>query len=109
MQEKFPAVYILASKQNGTLYIGVTSDIEGRISVHKQDILPGFTSRYGVHRLVHVENFDTMDEAIKREKQLKKYSRAGKIALIEKGNPGWRDLYWEMTGLIDVDALAAKK
>ncbi|MBR2535879.1 MAG: GIY-YIG nuclease family protein [Hyphomicrobium sp.] len=93
---KRPAVYILASKRNGTLYVGVTSDLPGRISVHKQDLVEGFTKRYGVHTLVHYELFDTMPDAIAREKQLKKFSRARKMALIEAGNPNWVDLYEEI-------------
>ncbi|MGQ0672410.1 MAG: GIY-YIG nuclease family protein [Hyphomicrobium sp.] len=96
-------MYILASRQNGTLYVGVTSDVVGRVSEHKQDLLPGFTKRHSVHRLAHVETFDTMDEAIAREKRLKKFSRSAKISLIEKGNPGWCELYWQLSGLIDVD------
>jgi len=90
---KRPAIYILASKRNGTLYIGVTSDLPGRVSIHKQDLVDGFTKRYGVHTLVYYELFDTMPDAIAREKQLKKFSRARKIALIEIGNADWRDLY----------------
>lgn len=90
---KNPAIYILASKRNETLYIGVTSDIGGRVSVHKQDLIDGFTKRHGVHILVYFEFFNTMDEAIAREKQLKKYARARKIALIEALNPSWLDLY----------------
>ena len=92
-RRKRPAIYILASKRNGTLYIGVTSNLAGRISVHKQDLVEGFTKRYGVHVLVYFEFFDTMPEAIAREKQLKKWSRAKKIALIESSNPEWVDLY----------------
>ncbi len=96
MRTKHPAVYILASKRNGTLYIGVTSDLAGRISIHKQDLIDGFTKRYGVHVLVYYEFCDTMPEAIAREKQLKKFLRAKKIALIEARNPGWHDLYEEI-------------
>jgi putative endonuclease len=105
MSEKSPAIYILASRRNGTLYIGVTSDLDGRISEHKQDIVPGFTSKYGVHVLVHVEQFDTMEGAIRREKQLKKWPRQWKLALIESNNPAWRDLYSELSGLLDPAAL----
>ena len=93
MTTKRPAIYILASNHNGTLYIGVTSDLGGRISVHKQNLLDGFTKRYGIHMLVHYEFFHTMEEAISREKKLKKFSRAKKIALIEEANPSWNDLY----------------
>jgi putative endonuclease len=101
MRDLEPCVYILASQRNGTLYIGVTSDVIGRISEHKQSLTPGFTSRYQVKLLVHLEYFDTLDVAIAREKQLKKWSRAGKIDLIERGNPTWRDLYFDVSGLIE--------
>ena len=101
--EKRPAVYILASQRNGTLYIGVTSDFVGRISVHKQDLIDGFTKRYGVHRLVYIEMHDTMVDAIKREKQLKAWRRAWKIELIERENTEWRDLYPELSGLENPD------
>ena len=93
LKAKDPAIYILASKRNGTIYIGVTSNLAGRISEHKQDLQGGFTKRYGVHTLVYFEHFDTMLEAIAREKALKKYLRARKIALIEAKNPIWADLY----------------
>ena len=86
-----PAVYILASRRNGTLYIGVTGDLAARLSVHREGAVDGFTLRYGVHLLVFYEEFGTMLEAIAREKKLKKYSRAAKIALIETDNPGWQD------------------
>jgi putative endonuclease len=93
--EKDPMVYILASKRNSTLYIGVTSDIYGRMSEHKQGLVPGFTKRYGIKMLVYYEAFDTMDGAIKREKQLKEWQRAWKIRLIESMNPEWNDLFDE--------------
>jgi putative endonuclease len=105
MAALFPVVYILASQRNGTLYIGVTSDLVGRISVHKQALLPGFTSRHGVNRLVDFENHGTMLEAIASEKQLKKCARFRKIALIEQFNPTWRDLYFEVSGLVDPDTI----
>lgn len=91
-----PAVYILASKRNGTLYVGVTGDLAARVSVHQQELAESFTQRYGVHLLVHYEHFDVMNDAIAREKQLKKFSRAVKIALIETNNPNWRDLTSEI-------------
>jgi putative endonuclease len=97
-----PAIYILASKRNGTLYVGVTSDFVGRISLHKQDLIGGFTSKYRVHDLVYIEFHPTMDHAIKREKQLKRWRRAWKIEPIEKNNELWRDLYWELSGLTDL-------
>ena len=86
-------VYILASKPNGTLYIGITSNLAQRVGQHKHGVLEGFTKRYGVHRLVHYEVFDRPAEAIQREKRLKKWNRAWKIELIESTNPGWKDLY----------------
>jgi putative endonuclease len=97
--EKLPMVYILASARNGTLYVGVTSDLCGRIAAHKQGLLPGFTKKYNVKLLVYVEEFGTMDEAIAREKQLKRWARAWKIALIEKNNPEWRDLFFDLCGM----------
>ena len=93
-----PAVYILASQRNGTIYVGVTSDVISRVSLHRQDYYEGFTKRYGVHILLRIEEFDTMDEAIAREKQLKKWSRVRKIALIESENPDWCDLWPELSG-----------
>jgi putative endonuclease len=88
---KEPFVYILASRRHGTIYIGVTSDLMARLYQHRTSALPGFTSEYGVHRLVHFEMFADMDSAITREKQLKAWRRAWKIALIEEGNPFWED------------------
>jgi len=90
---KQPAVYIMASKLNGTLYVGVTSNLVKRVWEHKSDLAEGFTSRYGVHMLVYFEILDTMDAAIKREKQLKAGSRKKKLDLIESMNPQWCDLY----------------
>lgn len=99
--EKRPCVYIHASKRNGTLYIGVTANLSARISEHKQDLVDGFTKRYGIHRLVYVEDRGTMADAIARETQVKRWRRAWKIALIELQNPEWRDLCWELTGYTD--------
>ncbi len=90
---KEPAVYILASQRNGTLYVGVTSDIVQRIWQHKFNVADGFTKEHRVHTLVHYEFHDDMETAIRREKQLKKWSRAWKLRLIEKNNPEWEDLY----------------
>ena len=95
---KQPAIYILASNRNGTLYIGVTSDLVQRIWQHRNDAIEGFSKRYGAHALVHFELHTTMEEAILREKQLKKWERRWKIELIEKSNPYWRDLY---EGILD--------
>jgi putative endonuclease len=89
---KFYFVYILASMKNGTLYIGVTNDLERRIYEHKNDLLPGFTRKYGVHLLVYYEMFEDINDAIIREKQLKKWNRSWKIRLIEKHNPKWENL-----------------
>jgi putative endonuclease len=91
-----PCVYILASHRNGTLYIGVTSELSRRASEHRTDVIDGFTKRYGVHKLVYVEFHSTMAEAILREKRIKRWRRAWKITLIEERNPDWRDLYNEI-------------
>lgn len=85
--------YILANKRNGTLYIGVTSDLEQRIWEHIHDMHNGFSKRYKIHLLVYYEDSGDSLSAIKREKQLKKWNRAWKIRLIEKHNPDWKDLY----------------
>ena len=87
-----PAVYILASKRNGTLYIGLTSDLQKRTWEHKNDLADGFTRKYGVHRLVYYELHEDMIPAITREKQIKKWNRAWKLELIEEQNPRWLDL-----------------
>lgn len=91
-EERLPCVYILASQRYGTLYIGATSDLVGRIWQHRNDALPGFTSRYHVHLLVHYELFGEMEPAILREKQLKRWHRQWKINLINESNPHWADL-----------------
>jgi putative endonuclease len=90
---KRPAVYLLASKRNGTLYIGVTSDLPKRAWEHKNDLVEGFTKRYRVHSLVYYELHENMESAISREKQIKKWNRVWKLELIEKQNPDWRDLW----------------
>jgi len=90
---KQPAVYILASRRNGTLYIGVTSSLPKRVWEHKNDVTEGFTKRYGVHLLVWYELYDTMESAIRREKAIKEWKREWKLELIEKTNPTWQDLY----------------
>ena len=94
---KQPCVYMLASKRDGVLYVGVTSDLAQRVGLHKQDLTEGFTKKYGVHLLVYYEMHHTMPDAIRREKQLKKWNRAWKVRLIEQLNPEWRDL-WTDTG-----------
>ena len=86
-------VYILASKRNGTLYIGVTNDLIRRVYEHKNDLTDGFTKKYGVHLLVCYEQYEEIENAILREKQLKKWNRQWKKELIEKENPEWNDLY----------------
>jgi putative endonuclease len=91
--EKQPAIYILASQRNGTLYVGVTSNLVKRVWEHKNDQVDGFSRRYGVHMLVYYEILDTMDVAITREKQIKAGSKAKKLRLIESMNPEWNDLY----------------
>ena len=91
--EKQPVVYILASKRNGTLYVGVTSNIVKRIWEHKNNLAEGFTKRYGVHHLVWYEIHESMDSAIQREKRVKRWKRAWKLELIENTNPNWQDLY----------------
>ncbi len=90
--DRQPCVYILASGKHGTLYIGVTSNLLGRLQQHREGLIKGFTSRYGVVRLVHYEMAETMDAAITREKQLKKWNRDWKASLIERDNPDWDDL-----------------
>ncbi|MBN2085571.1 MAG: GIY-YIG nuclease family protein, partial [Anaerolineales bacterium] len=90
---KQPVVYILASKKNGTLYVGVTSDLQKRVWQHKSDIQGGFTQTYEVHILVYFEIHESMHSAIRREKQLKEWHRKWKIRLIQSRNPTWGDLY----------------
>jgi putative endonuclease len=89
-------VYILASKRNGTLYIGVTSDLPGRMYEHREGLVAGFTRQYGVKLLVWYESHKRIEDAIQREKNLKHWVRRWKLALIEKTNPQWRDLYSDM-------------
>lgn len=91
--DRQPAVYILASKRNGTLYIGVTSNLPKRIWEHKQNLVEGFTKRYHVHHLVLYELYDDITIAISREKQIKKWNRSWKLKLIERSNPEWKDLW----------------
>ncbi len=85
-------VYILTSKRNGTLYIGVTNNLERRVYEHKNNIIKGFTSKYSVNQLVYYEETNDIHAAIQREKQLKKWNRKWKLALIERINPDWNDL-----------------
>jgi putative endonuclease len=98
MSEKEYYLYILATKKYGALYTGVTGDLLTRISVHKNDLVEGFTKKYEIHKLVYFEIHTDIHEAILREKQIKKWRREWKINLIEKVNPLWIDLYPELTG-----------
>jgi putative endonuclease len=88
---------VLASRRNGTLYVGVTSNLARRVWEHRTDAVAGFTRHYGVHMLVYFEFHETMENAIMREKQLKHWHRAWKLRLIERQNPQWRDLYLELS------------
>ncbi len=90
-------IYILASKKNGTLYIGVTSDLVKRIYDHKEGFVDGFTKKHNIKYLVYYEVFDDIENAIHREKRLKKYKREAKIKLIEQENKNWNDLFEEIT------------
>ena len=94
-----PTVYILASQKNGTLYIGVTSDLIKRVYEHKNSLADGFTEKYNVYDLVYFEQFEDMNSAIEREKQLKAWKRRWKTELIEKSNANWQDLYGEILGV----------
>jgi putative endonuclease len=93
-----PAVYIMANHKAGTVYVGVTSDLPHRAWQHREGAVEGFTSRYNCKRLVWFELHSTMEHAIAREKQIKGGSRKAKIALIEAGNPDWRDLFFDLNG-----------
>ena len=89
---------MLASQKNGTIYVGMTNDLVRRVSEHRLDVVDGFTKKYDVHRLVHFEIFDDPRSAIQREKNLKHWNRAWKVALIEEKNPDWSDLYDGIAG-----------
>ena len=91
-----PCVYIMASRPNGAIYTGVTSNPVRRVWQHKEDFADGHTSTYGIHRLVWYEVHDNMESAITREKRIKKWNRTWKVRLIEETNPGWKDLYGEI-------------
>ena len=93
--QRQPAVYILASRRNGTLYVGVTSNLVRRVWEHRNGLGDGFTKRYEVYRLVYFELLDSMEAAIAREKHIKGWHRAWKLSVIEEANPEWRDL-WEV-------------
>jgi putative endonuclease len=98
MSQKKYYVYILASQKYGTLYVGVTSDLLKRIYQHKEKIIAGFTKEHNVDKLIYYETYQDIDQAILREKQIKKWRRNWKINLIEKHNPDWLDLYYELLG-----------
>ena len=95
----FIAVYMMANRRHGTIYIGVTSRLPGRVIEHREGVVPGFTAIYGLKRLVWYERHESMTAAIQREKSLKKYKREWKINLIERENPFWEDLLPGMMGL----------
>ncbi len=90
-------VYILANRPRGALYVGVTNDLLGRVGQHRALQVDGHTKRYKIVKLVHFEVWDRIDDAIRREKQLKRWRRAWKLDLIETGNAGWNDLWYELT------------
>ena len=97
-------VYLLANRKNGTLYVGVTSDLVRRIWQHREGVADGFTKQYGIHDLVWFEATTSIEAAIAREKQIKNWKRQWKVALIEKANPDWRDLYPAILGQEALDA-----
>jgi putative endonuclease len=95
---KYYFVYILASKQNGTLYTGICNDLIRRVWQHKNKIIDGFSSEYGVDKLVYYETFNDVELAIKREKNIKKWKRSWKLRIIIENNPQWNDLYYDLVG-----------
>ena len=101
-------VYLLASRKNGTLYVGVTNELWRRVTEHKNGMAEGFSRKYHVHRLVWYESHGGIAAAIAREKRLKKWNRAWKVALIEEHNKNWTDLYWQYQHRIDVENDAFK-
>ncbi|MBM7128029.1 GIY-YIG nuclease family protein [Dyella mobilis] len=98
MHERQPCVYVLASDRNGTLYVGVTSNLPARVWQHRNDVVEGFSHQYQVHKLVWYELHESMESAIRREKAIKKWLRVWKLELVERTNPYWRDLYQEICG-----------
>ena len=106
---KYPAVYMLASQRNGTLYIGVTSDLIKRVWQHREGLADGFTKQYGVKTLVWYEQHETMDSAISKEKAMKKWLRKWKLAAIEKIHPDWHDLWPEIIGAVPVPVVYAQE
>ncbi len=106
---KRPCVYILASKPYGTLYVGVSSDLNNRMAQHAQGLIDGFTKKYGIKLLVYYEMHATMDAAIAREKLLKRWRREWKYRIIEQMNPEWRDLFDRETGEIGFGSVDARR
>ena len=96
MRNKQAVIYIMASSKNGTIYIGVTNNLITRVWQHKSDMIKGFSKKYKVHRLVYFKQHTSMQSAIEREKQIKKWKRQWKLKLIEKLNPAWKDLYTDI-------------
>ena len=96
---QFSFFYIVTNKPRGVLYIGVTTDLVRRVSEHRQSLIPGFSKRYNLTRLAWYEVHEDVRAAIRREKNLKRWYREWKLALVEEGNPEWRDLFFEMSGL----------
>ena len=94
--EKSPCVYIITNKKNGTLYIGVTSNLIKRMWEHRKKIIDGFSKKHKLQQLIYYELHETLDSAITREKQLKKWNRQWKLRLIEENNPNWNDLYFSL-------------
>ncbi|GAA5167499.1 GIY-YIG nuclease family protein [Viridibacterium curvum] len=97
VREIRPCVYLLASERNGTLYVGVTSDLVKRVWQHRNEVIEGFSKQHAVHHLVWFEQHETMESAILREKQIKKWNRKWKLNLIETSNPYWKDLWHDIT------------
>ena len=95
---KQPCVYLLSSSRNGTLYLGVTSNIVGRVGQHREHLVAGFSDRYDATRLVWFEQHESMESALHREKRIKKWNRAWKVRLIDESNPSWRDLWPDIVG-----------
>jgi putative endonuclease len=95
MEKKY-YVYIVASKKNGTIYIGMTNNLKGRVVQHKEGLIPGFTQKYKVNMLVYFEEYNDVRDAITRETQMKRWKREWKIELIESVNPEWKDLFYEL-------------
>jgi putative endonuclease len=103
---QFSYVYLVTNKPRGVLYIGVTTDLIRRVSEHRQSLIPGFSKRYNCTRLVWYEVHEDVRVAIQREKSLKRWYRDWKIALVEKSNPNWRDLFFDMSGLAPDEEVA---